>query len=170
MDLKALIRDVPDFPQPGVVFKDLTPMLASANGLHEAIEQLAAGFGEHNVDLVVGPESRGFIFGAAVAQRLRAGFVPVRKAGKLPWKTASVDYDLEYGKDTLEMHVDAIAPGQKVLLIDDVLATGGTAGAVCRLIRESGGDVIGAGFVIELAFLGGRKWLDQVPVHSLVKY
>lgn len=155
--LLALIRDVPDFPKPGVVFKDITPLLADPAGLAMAVELMANPFRGRGVELVVGAESRGFIFGTAVAQALSAGFVPVRKPGKLPRRTVGVDYALEYGTDRVEMHEDAIRRGQRVLLVDDVVATGGTMRACADLIARLGGELIGASVLIELSFLRGRE-------------
>jgi adenine phosphoribosyltransferase len=166
--LENYIRDIPDFPKQGIVFKDITPLLASARALEQAAQELAAPFTKAGVDVVVGIESRGFIFGPLVAQRLGAGFVPVRKLGKLPYKTIQASYDLEYGRDSVEMHVDAIAPGQKVLIVDDLIATGGTVGAACSLVEQLGGSIVGLAFVIELSFLNGRQRLAPRRVHSLI--
>src|SRR5215217_8713104 len=152
--LKALIRDIPDFPKKGILFRDITPLLASASGLGLAVELLANPFRGKNVDLVTGAESRGFIFGTAVACCLSAGFVLVRKPGKLPHKKVSRTYDLEYGQDTLEMHADAIVAGQRVLVVDDVLATGGTMKASCELVQQLGGNIVGAAVLTELVALG----------------
>lgn len=168
--LKSQIRDVPDFPKPGILFKDITPLLADPAGLHKVVEAFAARYAGQGIERVVAMESRGFIFGAPLAMRLGAGFVPVRKPGKLPYKTERVTYDLEYGTDALEMHVDAISKGQRVLIVDDLLATGGTAGAVIELVRRAGGVVHEMAFVIELAFLGGRQKLAPHPVHALLQY
>ncbi|HEY1685242.1 MAG TPA: adenine phosphoribosyltransferase [Tepidisphaeraceae bacterium] len=168
--LTRLIRDIPDFPKPGVLFRDITPMLADASGLALAIELLANPFRGKNIDLVVGAESRGFIFGTAVACCLSAGFVLVRKPGKLPHKKVSMTYDLEYGKDTLEMHADAIVKGQRVLIVDDVLATGGTMQACCDLVRQLGGEIVGVAVLIELLALKGRSKVGNVPTHSVIKY
>jgi adenine phosphoribosyltransferase len=171
MNIQELIRDVPDFPQPGVVFRDITPVLAHPEGLDTLIEGLSAPFMGIGIALVVGIESRGFILGAPVARQLNCGFVPVRKPGKLPCATYSVEYALEYGTDRLEMHQDAIAPGQRVLIVDDVIATGGTAGAAAKLIEQAGGKLAGFAFAIELMFLNGRQNLpDNVPVVSLLSY
>ena len=167
--LKKLIRDIPDFPKPGVLFRDITPLLADPSGLALAIELLANPFRGKNIDLVVGAESRGFIFGTAVACCLSAGFVVVRKPGKLPHKRISMTYDLEYGKDTLEMHADAIVRGQRVLVVDDVLATGGTMKACCDLVEQLGGQIAGVAVLSELMGLGGRKKL-KYPIHSVVRY
>jgi adenine phosphoribosyltransferase len=169
-ELKKLIRDIPDFPKPGIVFRDITPLLANPSGLALAIELLANPFRGKNIDLVVGAESRGFIFGTAVACCLSAGFVVVRKPGKLPHKRVSMSYDLEYGKDTLEMHADAIVTGQRVLIVDDLLATGGTMQACTELVKKLGGDIVGIAVLIELVGLAGRDKLSPHKVHSVVKY
>jgi adenine phosphoribosyltransferase len=168
--LRNLIRDVPDFPKPGVMFKDITPLLSDAAGLSLAVEYLTQPWRTASIAKVVGAESRGFIFGTAVARNLSCGFVPIRKPGKLPWATRGQSYDLEYGQDTLEIHEDAIKPGERVLLIDDLLATGGTMDAACRLIQVLEGDIIGISVLIELAFLGGRNKLPGIPIHSLLSY
>ena len=170
--LDALIRDVPDFPKPGIVFKDVTPLLANPAGLALAVELMANPFRGAGVDVVVGPESRGFIFGTAVATALSAGFVPVRKPGKLPYKTRSIEYALEYGTDQLHIHVDAVQPGMRVLLVDDLLATGGTLAASAKLIGEGGlgATILGASVLIELEFLAGRANLGGMLVESLMRY
>ncbi len=168
--IKDLIRDIPDFPEPGVVFKDITPMLASAAALRWCVEALAAAFQHRPVDKVIGVEARGFILAAPVAVHLGAGFVPVRKAGKLPWLVTSEGYDLEYGVDALEIHQDALLPAERVLIVDDVLATGGTAAATARLARGLGAEVAGFGCVIELAFLDGRGKLEGLDTVSLLNY
>lgn len=167
--LRALIRDVPDFPKPGVVFKDITPLLASPAGLSMAVEYLTQPFRHQSIDIVVGAESRGFIFGTAVARNLSAGFVPIRKPGKLPGRTMKVEYELEYGRDSLEIIVDAIRPHARVLMIDDLLATGGTMSACCRLVEEFECDIVGVAFLIELRFLRGREKLRQYPIHSVIE-
>jgi adenine phosphoribosyltransferase len=167
--LEDFIRDVPDFPKKGIIFKDITPLLADAAALREAATQLAAPYKSAGVEIVTGIESRGFIFGALVADRLAAGFVPVRKAGKLPYKAIAATYDLEYGTDTVEMHADAVRPGQKVLMVDDLLATGGTMAAACELVGKLGGEIVGISFVIELCFLHGRDKLAGCDVRSLIK-
>jgi adenine phosphoribosyltransferase len=167
--LKSLIRDIPDFPKPGILFRDITPMLANPSGLALAIELLANPFRGKNIDLVVGAESRGFIFGTAVACCLSAGFVLVRKPGKLPHKRIAMSYELEYGTDTLEMHADAIIKGQRVLIVDDLLATGGTMKACCDLVTKLGGTVAGIAVLIELTGLNGRAKLPS-EVHSVIKY
>ena len=167
--LKRLIRDIPDFPKPGILFRDITPLLADPSGLALAVELLANPFRGKNIDLVVGAESRGFIFGTAVACCLSAGFVVVRKPGKLPHQRISMSYDLEYGKDTLEMHADAIVKGQRVLIVDDLLATGGTMRACCDLVTKLGGDIAGIAVLIELTDLRGRDHLRH-PIHSVLRY
>jgi adenine phosphoribosyltransferase len=169
MDLQRFIRDVPDFPKKGVVFKDITPLLADPRALAAAVEQLAAPYAASGVQVVAGIESRGFIFGALVAQRLGAGFVPIRKPGKLPHKSLRQTYDLEYGSDAVEIHTDAVAKGQKVLMVDDLLATGGTMSAACSLVRKLGGQIVGVAFVIELCFLHGRDKLTGLPLHTLIQ-
>ena len=164
------IRDVPDFPSPGIVFKDITPLLQSPDGLAESIQLLAEASRPYDFDLVCGIESRGFIFGTALAKELDKGFIPIRKPGKLPWKTASESYELEYGSDTIEIHVDAAESGQGVLMVDDLLATGGTMEAALKLVERIGGVPVACLFVIELGFLPGRQKLGEVPVHSLLTY
>ena len=168
--IRAAIRNVPDFPQPGIQFKDITPVLADARLLAAAIDALAAGFEPGSVDAVVGIDARGFIFAPAVALRLRAGFVPVRKPGKLPWKTLEESYALEYGTNTLAIHQDALRPGSRVLLVDDLLATGGTAAATASLVQRAGGRVLGASFLVELSFLKGRERLTAFPVSTVITY
>jgi adenine phosphoribosyltransferase len=168
-DLKRLIRDVPDFPKPGILFRDVTPLLLEPEGIRAAVDALAAPFRGAGVQRVLGIESRGFIFGAPVALALGAGFALVRKAGKLPYEKFSASYALEYGEDRVEMHVDAVGPGQRVLIVDDVIATGGTAAAAVKLARMAGGEVVGASFLIELAALGGASALD-VPLHAVLRY
>jgi adenine phosphoribosyltransferase len=168
--LRATIRDIPDFPQPGILFKDITPVLSDAALFRAVIARLAHDYRDQNIDLVVGIESRGFIFGAPLALELGTGFVPIRKPGKLPYDKVRVDYALEYGTDALEAHRDAIAGGQRILIVDDVLATGGTAAAAAQLVQQLGGDVAALCFVVELSFLKGRAKLAGVPVHSLIKY
>ena len=164
--LHALVRDVPDFPEPGIVFKDLTPVFADPFGLHDAVDAIVAEAPE--CDLVAGIEARGFILGAPVARQLEVGFIPVRKPGKLPWRTVRRDYALEYGTDAIEIHEDAVLPGQRVLIVDDVLATGGTAAATCALVEQAGGLVAGVSVLIELAFLDGRARLVGHRVHSVL--
>lgn len=168
--LKGIIRDVPDFPKKGILFKDITTLLADAGALEATLAALAEAHGEGRIDRVAGIESRGFIFGAAVAARLGAGFIPIRKPGKLPADTISETYELEYGTDTLEMHADAVRPGQRILIVDDLLATGGTALAASRLVQRLKGEVAGLAFVVELTFLSGRSRLNDLPVTSLVRY
>jgi adenine phosphoribosyltransferase len=170
VDLKAKIRDVPDFPTEGIVFKDITPLVADAESFRATIDQLAAWAGDRNPDIILGAEARGFIFGGALAYNLGCGFVPARKPGKLPWETVTATYELEYGSDTLEMHRDAVGDGARVIVLDDVLATGGTAKAKIDLVERQGGVVAGALFVIELTFLHGREKLDGHDVHALISY
>ena len=169
-ELRAKVRDIKDFPTEGILFKDITTLLKEGPAWRFAVDSLASHYQHERVDLVVGVESRGFIFGGAIAHQLNAGFVPVRKRGKLPAKTVEMDYALEYGHDTLAMHEDAISPGQRVLAVDDLLATGGTMGATLRLIESLGGHVVGVAFMIELAFLHGREKLKAYPLHSLLVY
>ncbi len=170
LDLRGFVRDVPDFPRPGILFRDVTPLLADPGALREAIRQLAEPFRGSRIERVVGVESRGFILGAPVALELGAGLAIARKPGKLPRRTLSVSYELEYGTDRLEMHADALAPGQRVLLVDDLIATGGTAAATLRLARHAGADVVGCAFLIELTALGGRAQLDAKQVHTILPY
>lgn len=170
MDLKKLIRDVPDFPKPGIVFKDITTLTKDPEGLKAAVDELVAGYRDARVDVVVGIEARGFLFGAPVALALGVGFVPARKPGKLPAATASAEYELEYGTDAIEMHRDAISPGQRVLIVDDLLATGGTAKAAVELVEQLGGEVAGIAFVIDLTFLNGREKLEGYRVTSLIEF
>ena len=167
-DLRALIRDVPDFPKPGIVFKDITPLLADADAFARAVEAMARPWRDIGVSHVVGIESRGFIVGSPVAARIHAGFVPVRKPGKLPWNTVSERYTLEYGTDTLEAHADAVGPGDRVVIIDDVLATGGTGAATIALIRDLGAEVLGFGVLVELGFLDGRSRI-AVPLEAVIR-
>jgi len=168
-DLTQWIRDIPDFPKKGILFKDITPLLANGAALREAVERLAEPF-RGKVDVVLGIESRGFILGAPVAVQLGVGFVIARKPGKLPWQTQSASYALEYGTDSLEIHRDAVGRGNRVLLVDDLLATGGTARAGIELVRGLGGEVFSCAFLVELGFLNGRNSLAPVPVHSLIRY
>lgn len=168
--LRGLIREIPDFPQKGVLFRDITPLLADASGLALGVELMANPFRGKCIDLVVGAESRGFIFGTAVAMCLSSGFVLVRKPGKLPAKSISMSYELEYGSSTLEMHADAIVKGQRVLICDDVLATGGTMRACCQLVKQAGGEIAGIAVLIELLGLGGHQKLRPHTVHSVIKY
>jgi len=170
LDLKKCIRSIPDFPKPGIMFRDITPLLADPRAFREAVRRMAEPYKKGSVDVVIGAESRGFIFAAAMALVLEAGFVPIRKKGKLPFKTASVSYDLEYGTDTLQMHVDAVSPGTRVLMVDDLLATGGTMAACCEMVEKSGGRILGVEFLIELEFLKGREKLRQYPVRSQIVF
>ena len=167
-ELRSLIRDIPDHPEPGIVYRDITPLLADPGVLHRVVHTMADPW--HDIDVVAGIEARGFIFGAPMAEPLGAGFVPVRKPGKLPWRTVSESYQLEYGTERIEMHQDAIGEARNVLLVDDVIATGGTAAATARLIESMGGHVLGSSFLIELSFLEGRKVLDPVPVRTVLSY
>jgi len=168
--LRSRVRDVPDFPKPGILFRDLTPLMGDGVAMREAIDMLAEAAARHRPELVVAIESRGFIFGAPVAASLGVGFVPVRKPGKLPHKTRRREYDLEYGTDALEMHADAVVHGARVVVVDDLLATGGTAAATVELVREIGGHVVGAAFVVELELLRGRDRLTGVPIDALLQY
>ncbi len=169
--LRSAVRDVPDFPQAGILFKDITPVLVNGELLKLAIDGMEEAVAGHKVDKVVGIDARGFIFGAMLAARLGVGFVPARKKGKLPWRTRCVDYALEYGTNSIEMHEDAINPGENVVLADDLLATGGTAGAVLDLMRQSGANIVASIFFIELGFLGGREKIAGFgPIHSLLTY
>jgi adenine phosphoribosyltransferase len=170
VDLRSHIRDIPDFPKPGIVFKDITPLLLDPRALSAAVDGLAGWARPLEIDLVVAAEARGFILGAALARELGAGFVPARKPGKLPHETVSAEYVLEYGVDALEMHADALAHGTRVLLHDDLLATGGTARALAELVEGAGGRIAGCGFLVELGFLGGREKLAPYNVHALVSY
>lgn len=170
LDLRAFVRDIPDFPQPGIVFRDITPLLLDAAALDAAVSGLATRVTSAEVDLVVAAEARGFILGAALARQLGAGFVPARKPGKLPAETVSAEYTLEYGLDALEVHADALAHGARVLVHDDLLATGGTAGALCDLVADLGAEIIGCAFLVELSFLQGRTRLAPHEVYSLIDY
>ncbi len=165
---QSLIREVPDFPKPGIIFKDITPLLADAEGLREALAAMTDPWRSETVDCVVGIEARGFVVGAAVARDLGVGFVPIRKAGKLPWQTISHSYGLEYGQDTVEMHADAMGSGRRVVILDDVLATGGTAAAAARLVARTGADLVGFGFLLEIAELQGRSRLDGHRVECAI--
>lgn len=169
-ELKKIIRDVPDFPKKGIIFKDITPLLGNGKLLRKSVDMLAEKFQDKKIDAIAAMEARGFIFGTALAYKLGIGFIPVRKKGKLPYKTTKIEYALEYGKDILEMHVDAVKKGQNILIVDDLLATGGTAEAVAKLIKQAGGNVAGIGFIIELKFLNGREKLKQYPVVSLIEF
>ena len=171
MDLRALVREIPDFPRPGILFRDITPLLLAPDALDDAIGRLAdAAQAGGRVDFVVAAEARGFILGAALARELHAGFVPARKPGKLPADTVSAEYALEYGHDAIEMHIDALLEGERVLLVDDLLATGGTARALCELVTGLGGEIVGCSFLVELAALGGRERLRPHPVRSVIVY
>ena len=170
MDLKAFIRDIPDFPKPGILFKDITPLVASPEAFRETVRRLADHFRGRDIDAVVAAEARGFIFGAPLALELEAAFVPVRKPGKLPFHRHTYEYELEYGTDALEMHVDGVHAGQRVVVIDDLLATGGTARACCNLLQKIGAKIEACAFVIELAALNGRRVLAPCEVYSLITY
>ena len=170
INLKNHIRDIPDFPKPGIIFKDITTLLGHKQAFKHAVDSLAAKFKSKKIDKVVAVEARGFIFGGALAHKLGAGLVPVRKKGKLPWKTNFATYELEYGTDTLFMHTDAIKEGEKVLIVDDLLATGGTVKATIDLIKQQGGKICGICFLIELEFLKGKEKLKEFPIYSLIKY
>ena len=165
---RGLIRDVPDFPRPGIVFKDITPLLGDPAGLAACVDELAAPFENHGVELVAAPEARGFVIGGMAAERLGAGFVPLRKPGKLPRFALGADYELEYGAERLEMHTDAIADGTRILIVDDVLATGGTAAASAQLVALGGGELVGFSFIVELAFLDGRRQLGGARIESAI--
>lgn len=169
-DLTPFVRDVPDFPEPGIVFKDITPLLSDARAFATAVTALSEPHADARIDLVVGIEARGFIFAAPMATRLGAGFVPLRKAGKLPGATMTETYDLEYGTATLEVHEDAFSPGDRVLIVDDVLATGGTAAAAARLVGRAQGHIVGLTFLIELGFLDGAKRLGELPYSAMITY
>ncbi len=169
-ELKALVRDVPDFPTKGIIFKDLMPIIGDAEAFRSTIQHLAAWARPRRPDVILGAEARGFIFGGALAYEIGCGFVPARKPGKLPWEKIRATYELEYGSDALEIHADALQPGTRVIVLDDVLATGGTAHAKVELVERLGGEVVGALFVIELAFLAGREKLDGTEVHALIAY
>jgi adenine phosphoribosyltransferase len=170
MDIKALIRDIPDFPKPGIMFRDITTLLRDPDGLRHTISTLADHCTHLDIDYVIGMESRGFIFGVPLAVHLGVGFIPVRKPGKLPAAVHSVEYDLEYGTDRLEMHQDAIPDGGRILIVDDLIATGGTAAATADLVERAGAELAGFGFIVELTGLGGRDRLPEVPIVSLVQY
>ncbi len=170
IDLREFIRNIPDFPKPGIMFKDITPLLSSPTAFRSAIEQLAARFQGRNIDVIAAAEARGFIFGAPLAMRMGAGFVPIRKPGKLPYATIAQEYQLEYGNDKLEVHSDALSPGHRVLLLDDVLATGGTMRACRDLVQSTGAELVACAFVIELSFLEGRAKLEPGEIFSLITY
>ncbi|HAS90044.1 MAG TPA: adenine phosphoribosyltransferase [Desulfovibrio sp.] len=169
MNLRDYIRDIPDFPKEGIVYFDITPLLAEPKAFQYTIDQLAERFADYKIDKIAAAEARGFIFGAPLATKLGIGFVPIRKPGKLPYETISVSYDLEYGTDNLNMHIDAVAKGENVLLIDDVLATGGTAEGMVKLVEKAGGKVSAMGFIAELSFLDGKSKLDQIETTSLIQ-
>jgi adenine phosphoribosyltransferase len=169
-DLKQLIRDVPDFPKAGILFKDITPLLGHPAGLALAVELMAQPFRSQRIDMVASAESRGFIFGTAIAKALSSGFAPIRKPGKLPAATRKFEYELEYGSDCLEIHADAVRPGQRVLIVDDVLATGGTLAACCELVGQLGAEIVGIALLIELDALGGRSKIGTTPLHSVLRY
>lgn len=169
-DLKRFIRDIPDFPKPGILFRDITPLLADAAALQETVRQMADPYRGQKIDAVVAAEARGFIFAAPLAIELNAGFVPIRKPGKLPFNRHSFRYDLEYGSDTLEMHVDGVTARSRVLVVDDLLATGGTVGACVKLLEKTGATIVGCAFAIELLFLNGRQALEPHSVFSLIQY
>lgn len=171
MQWQSLVIDIPDYPKPGIIFKDITPLLANGTCFRAAIEEMATFCERADIlpDVLACPEARGFIFASALAQRLGIGFIPLRKPGKLPRQTASIEYDLEYGKDNLEVHRDDIKPGMRIMMVDDVLATGGTMGACIRLLESLGGNVIGAAFLLEISALKGREQLSNIPVLSLIK-
>lgn len=168
--LKELVRDIPDFPKKGIVFKDITPLLQNPSSLKEIVNKITDHYANQKIDIIVGAEARGFLFGPAVAINLNAGFVPVRKPGKLPYETASETYELEYGTDTLEIHRDAIKAGDNVLMVDDLLATGGTMAASCKLVEYLGGKIAGCAFIIELGFLNGKDLLSKYDIFSLIQY
>ena len=170
MDLKQKIRSIPDFPKKGIVFRDITTLLADKDAFRAAVDEMTSHYKKKDIDLVLGAEARGFIFGALLAYNLGTGFIPVRKPGKLPYKTCQASYDLEYGKNVLQMHVDAVKKGDKVLIVDDLVATGGTAKAKAELVEKMGGEVVGFCFLIELEFLNPRKILKDYDVYSLIKY
>jgi adenine phosphoribosyltransferase len=170
VDLAAKVRDVPDFPEPGIVFKDIMPLLADPNALRDAVDRLAEWAGPKEPDLILGAEARGFILGGALAYKLGCGFIAARRPGKLPWKTISASYALEYGENALEVHADSFANGARVLVHDDVLATGGTVKAILDLVEQLGGVVVGVAFLIELEFLNGRRQLEGYDIHTLIAY
>jgi adenine phosphoribosyltransferase len=170
IELQKHIRSIPDWPKKGILFRDITPLLADPKALAASVDALCDGFTEAAIEYVAAVEARGFIFGASVAEKLGAGFIPIRKKGKLPSKTESVTYDLEYGTDTLEVHIDAVSKGAKVLMVDDLLATGGTMAAACKLIEKIGGQITGITFLIELSELSGRQKLDQYTINSVISY
>jgi adenine phosphoribosyltransferase len=168
--LKELVRDVPDFPKKGIIFKDITPLFLNPSSLKEIVSKISDHYANQKIDIIVGAEARGFLIGPAIAINLNAGFVPVRKPGKLPYETASMTYELEYGTDTLEIHKDAVKAGDNVLMVDDLLATGGTMAACCKLVESLGGKITGCAFIIELGFLNGRYMLSKYDIFSLIQY
>ena len=170
VDLKSFVRDVPDYPKPGILFRDITPLLGDSGALEAATEAMVALFGEHQIDVIAAAEARGFIFAAPLAIRLGAGFVPIRKPGKLPHELHTFTYDLEYGSDELQIHVDGVQPGQRVLLVDDLLATGGTMEACCRLLEKTGAEIVGCAFLIHLVDLAGEQRLKPYPCRSVLSY
>jgi len=170
IDLGAYMRDIPDFPKPGILFKDITPLLSSPKAFGAAIDRLADHYKGQSIDTIAAAEARGFIFGAPLALKLNAGFVPIRKPGKLPYATVALEYQLEYGTDKLEVHTDAFSKSQRVLVLDDVLATGGTMRACCDLVKQAGAEVVGCAFILELSFLEGRKKLAPLEIFSLLTY
>lgn len=170
LDLKQFIRDIPDFPKPGILFRDITPLLAQPHAFREVIRRLADRFKDRGINVVAAAEARGFIFAGPLALELDAGFVPIRKPGKLPYRTHSLEYDLEYGSDKLEMHADGVLAGQKVLLVDDLLATGGTIGACCKLVEQAGAKIVACAFVIELVALKGVERIGPYETYSVIKY
>ncbi len=169
-DLKKLVRDVPDFPKKGIIFKDITPLLQDPKGLRDAVETISGYYKNKKIDIVVGTEARGFILAPTIAFNLGAGFTPIRKPGKLPYEKISMSYSLEYGTDSLEIHKDGIKKGQQVLMVDDLLATGGTMSACCKLVESLGGTVVGCAFLVELIFLNGKKTLNKYDIFSVIKY
>lgn len=170
INLQDYIRDIPDWPKKGILFRDITPLLADAKAFEAAIDALCVGFTPADIDYVAAVEARGFIFGASVAEKLQAGFIPIRKKGKLPYKTQNITYDLEYGTDTLEVHIDAVEKGSKVLMVDDLLATGGTMAAACKLIEKIGGQIASVVFLIELTELAGREKLTDYDIKTIISY
>ena len=168
--LRAFVRDIPDWPKPGIIFRDITPLLAAPDAFALTVDELAAPYADEQIDKVLGIEARGFVFAAPLAYRRGAGFVPVRKAGKLPWEIEREEYALEYGTDLLEVHRDAVHPGERVLIVDDVIATGGTAAATARLVKRLGGTVVGFAFLLELVALGGRAQIEEHRIHAVLRY
>lgn len=170
IQLADYIREVPDFPKPGILFRDITPLLADSEAFAASVKALTGPFVDSGIDFVAAVEARGFIFGSSVAEALDAGFIPIRKPGKLPFKTESVSYDLEYGTDTIEVHADAVKPGSRVLIVDDLLATGGTMAAACELIKKLGAEIAGVAFLVELTALSGREKLEGYSIHTVISY